>query len=192
MIKANYSDRELIVDILSQSFDDNQSVNYIIRQDSRRKERIRRLIEYSFDVCYWYGKVYLSDDKNGCVLIVLPEKKKTSLRSIWLDVKLMIHCLGFSNIMKALSREAKIKKLQSDVPMYYLWFIGVTCDQQGKGIGGTLMNEVIKESESDGKIICLETSTLLNIPWYQKFGFTIYNELDLGYKMFFLKRDVRK
>ena len=192
MLKARYSDRNLVVDILSESFDDNQSVNYIIKQDGKRRERLRRLIEYSFDVCYWYGKVYLSDDKKGCVLIVLPEKKKTTLRSIMLDVKLIFLCIGLSNAKKALVREGKIKKLQMNAPMYYLWFIGVKCNHQGKGIGGILLNEVIKESESDKMAICLETSTLQNIPWYQKFGFTIYNELELGYKLFFLKRDARK
>lgn len=30
MIKANYSDKSLVVDILSESFDSNKSVNYVV------------------------------------------------------------------------------------------------------------------------------------------------------------------
>src|SRR5687767_9350804 len=124
MIKANYIDKVRIVNILTSSFDDNKSVNYIIRQDKKRVERIKNLMDYSFDMCYFFGDVFLSDDKKGCALILLPDKKKTNVRSILLDIKLIISCIGLSNIKKAMDREAKIKKLQPKGLMYYLWFIG--------------------------------------------------------------------
>lgn len=192
MIKAAYSDRSNIVDILVNSFDDNKSVNYIIAQGRKRMQRIRRLMEYSFDVCYSSGKIFLSEDKKGCALVMLPDMKKTSFRSIWLDLKLMVTCIGLSNIKKALSRETRIKKLQLKRPIYYLWFIAVDPAQQGRGTGSKLLHEIIHESEAEKRPICLETSTLKNIPWYRKSGFTIYNEQDLGYRLFFLKRDVHK
>jgi ribosomal protein S18 acetylase RimI-like enzyme len=188
MIRAEYRDKSLIVDILSRSFDDNKSVNYIIKQDKKREERIKSLMAYSFEVCYASGKVFLSDDKKACALIVLPEKRKTTLHSILWDLALIFSCTGISNVKKALQREAKIKALQPKGPMHYLWFIGVSPAEQHKGIGSALLSEIIAEAEREGRIICLETSTLKNIPWYQKFGFKVYNELDLGYKLFFLKR----
>lgn len=63
MKKANLEDRKLIVDILTESFDANHSVNYIIKQDSKRKKRIQALMNYSFDVCRAFGDVFLSDDR---------------------------------------------------------------------------------------------------------------------------------
>ena len=192
MIQAEYKDKERIVKILTSSFDDNSSVNYIIKQDKKRIRRIKKLMEYSFEVCYLFGKVLLSDDKKGCALIVLPEKKKTTFKSILLDLKLVLFCVGLSNVKKTMDREAKIKKLQPKESLYYLWFIGVEPIDHNKGIGSALLNEIIKESESEKRIICLETSTLKNLPWYQKFDFTIYNEINLGYKLFFLKRETVK
>ena len=41
MKKAEYSDKNLVVDILSKSFDGNQSVNYIVKQDEKRAERLK-------------------------------------------------------------------------------------------------------------------------------------------------------
>ncbi len=105
------------------------------------------------------------------------------------DVKLIFSSMGISNLTKAMVRESKIKKLQPQKLLYYLWFIGVDPQQQNKGTGSMLMNDVIKEAIAKQRIICLETSTLKNIPWYEKFGFKIYNELDLGYKLFFMKKD---
>lgn len=188
MIRAEYSDKKRVADILTRSFDDNKSVNYIVKQDKKRNQRLRKLMEYSFDVCYLFGKIFLTEDKKGCALIVLPDKKKTTIRSILLDMNLIFSCIGLVNVKKAMDRESRIRKLQPKVPMYYLWFIGVEPDEQNKGIGSSLLNEIITESDAEKRIICLETSTLKNIPWYQKSGFTIYNILDLSYRLFFLKR----
>src|SRR6185312_1340531 len=78
MIKATYKDKDRVVDILAKSFDDNQSVNYIVKQDKKRNQRIRKLMVYSFDICYLYGEVFLADDKSGCALILFPDKKKNN------------------------------------------------------------------------------------------------------------------
>ena len=189
MKKAHHTDRATIVDILVNSFRNNKSVNYIIQQDSKKELRLRRLMEYSHDVCKLAGDVFITDDKSGCALIVKPDKKKTSLKAILLDMKFVINCLGLSNVKKAMSREAKIKSYHPEGLIYYLWFIGVDQAKQGKGIGSSLLKEVIADGQKENRIICLETSTLKNIPWYQSFGFNIYQELDFGYKLYCLKRE---
>ncbi|MBO9682086.1 MAG: GNAT family N-acetyltransferase [Flavisolibacter sp.] len=187
MVKANFSEKETIVNILAQSFDDNKSVNYIIKQDGKRRERIRKLMAYAFDVCNAFGAAYLTEDKKACALIVFPDKKKTTLKSMLWDIRLVANCVGLEGVSKTMSREKKIKTLQPDESLYYLWFIGVNPEEQNKGIGSLLLNEIIRDAEQKNRTLCLETSTQKNIPWYQKFGFNIYNELDLGYKLYFLK-----
>ena len=189
MLRAEYKDKERIVEILAESFNDNKSVNYIIKQDKKRSQRIRKLMEYSFEVCYIFGDVFLTDDKKGCALILLPDKKRTNFKSILLDVKLIITCTGLANLGKAMSRETKIKKLHPKELMYYLWFIGVDKKEQNKGIGTALLKEVINQGISMNRSVYLETSTMKNIPWYEKFGFKIYNELDLGYRLYFMKKE---
>jgi ribosomal protein S18 acetylase RimI-like enzyme len=190
MKRAEYSDKDLVVDILANSFDDNKSVNYIVKQDGKRIRRLKRLMEYSFDICYRYGDVFLSDDKKGCALIVMPDKKKTTFKSILLDAKLALICIGLSGIKKAMKRESRINKVHPDQPIYYLWFIGVDTKSQSIGIGSGLLKEVIKQSIVRNRPIYLETSTIKNLPWYQKFGFTIFEEIDFGYTLFCLKREV--
>jgi hypothetical protein len=190
MIKAKYNDKNLVVGILTKSFDTNQSVNYIVKQDAKRSQRVRALMDYSFEVCYLFGDVFLSDDKKACALITYPDKKKTNLKSILLDVKLIFFAVGLKNIKKTLARESLINKIQPKELKYYLWFIGVDPEYQNEGIGSVLLDEIIEDSEHKKRPIYLETSTLKNLPWYQKFGFQIYHELDLSYKLFFLKRQV--
>lgn len=192
MRQAKYEEKNLIIDILTQSFESNQSVNYIIPQDKKRIKRIRALMDYSFEVCYLFGEVLISEDKKACALIVYPDKKKTSLKSILLDVKLIIQCVGLKNIKKTLSREALIQKIQPKERMTYLWFIGVNLAAQNKGIGSLLLQEIIQLSIQNNRPIYLETSTVKNLPWYSKFGFQVYSEQDLSYHLYFLKRDKKK
>jgi ribosomal protein S18 acetylase RimI-like enzyme len=189
MIKAGRNDKPLVIDILSNSFEDNQSVNYIVKQDSKRKERIRALMDYSFEICYMFGVVYLTNDRKGCALVLYPDKKKFSLLSTWLDIKLVLNAIGITRAGKAMSREGAIKSNYPKEPMYYLWFLGVLNADQNKGVGTQLLKEIIQDSQSQQRPIYLETSTLKNIPWYEKNAFKIYNELDFGYKLYMLKRD---
>jgi len=192
MIKAERKDKNLVVDILTKSFDTNQSVNYIVKQDEKRVQRVRSLMDYSFEVCYSFGDVFLSNDKKGCALITYPDKKKTTLKSILLDIKLIVSAVGLMNIKKTLARESLINKMHPKEPMYYLWFIGVDPEHQNEGIGSILLDDIIEDSEHKQRPIYLETSTVKNLPWYKKFGFQIYHELDLSYKLFFLKRELSK
>ncbi|KAA8476870.1 acetyltransferase (GNAT) family protein [Arcticibacter tournemirensis] len=188
MKNAGYNNKELIVDILTESFQDNQSVNYIAKRDEKRLKRIEALMDYSFDVCNLFGDVFLSDDNKACALVLYPDKKKTTLKSIMLDAKLILLCVGIENIKKTLDREAMIKKIQPKEPMYYLWFIGVDPAYQHTGIGSEFLKEIIEHAKEKQRPIYLETSTVRNLPWYKKFGFTIYQAAELSYKLYFLKK----
>lgn len=192
MIKAETVDKTTVINVLSSSFEDNQSVNFIVRQDEKRQRRIQALMNYSYEICSQFGEVWLSDDKNACALILYPHQKRTTLKSIWLDIRLIVQAIGLSGINKALMREAKIKKLQPRENMAYLWFIGVDPEFQHKGIGNKLMKEIITHSNQKKLPVYLETSTLRNIPWYESHGFHTYNQLELSYTLFFLKREPDK
>lgn len=187
MTKASYSDKKAVVSILAESFADNKSVNYIIKQDEKKKHRIRKLMEYSFDQCSWFGEVLLSEDKKACALLIFPDKKKIIFKSIVADIKLIAGCTGLSNAKKAMNREAKIKKVHPSQPFAYLWFIGVSPSEQNRGTGTILLKQILEKFKAEGCPVLLETSTERNLPWYLKHGFTVYKELDFGYRLYCLK-----
>lgn len=186
---AKNSDKNKVVEILTNSFTDNKSINYIIPNDNNRIRRIRELMAYSFDMCMLSGKVCLADDDKGCALISYPERKKMSLYVVFLEIKLILFSIGIKNISKALKREKIISSHYPKAPIYYLWFIGVHPEFQNKGVGQKLLEEVVADASSMNRPVFLETSTLKNIPWYQKFGLSIYDELDFGYKLFLISNN---
>ncbi|MGN7785794.1 GNAT family N-acetyltransferase [Niabella sp. 22666] len=187
MIKATLNDEAIIVDILTKSFEANQSVNYIIRQDKSKKRRLRQLINYSFKVCLLNGEVYLSDDKVACALCLFPEKKGNKFKKLILDLELIIKVTGLGKLSKALKRETAIEKVMPHLPLYHIWYIGVEPMSQGKGHGSKLLQAIIDRASVLNRTAVLETSTERNLPWYTKFGFKIYNQLEFDYTLYLLQ-----
>jgi ribosomal protein S18 acetylase RimI-like enzyme len=187
MIIATKDEKATVVGILVQAFIDNKSVNYIIQHKNNLRE-LRALMEYSFDTCLLFGQVLLSDERNACALILYPQRKKTGIKSIWLDINLILKAIGISRVKTALDRESKIKALQPKIPMSYVWFVAVDPKSQHCGFGTKLMREIIEEAEKQALPVFLETSTIENLPWYQQLGFEIYDKLDLTYTLYLLRR----
>ena len=185
---AKLNAMQLVIDILSKSFDNNSSINYVIKRDRYRHKRLLDLIEYSFNLCNSFGKVWISKDQCGCALVLHPDKKTLSIKTLIWDIKLATTAIGMSRVIKILNRESKIKNFHPKEPFCYLWFIGVYPKHQKKGIGSQLLEEIIAESQINGRDIYLETSVPSNIPWYQKFGFEIYHTIEFTYTLYLMRR----
>lgn len=188
MRRGNADDNQLVIEILEKAFDDNKSVNYVVKQDQKRRERIKGLMEYSFNVCNAFGEVWISDDQQACALILHPDQKRTSLRTLIWDLKLAFSVVGIDRVGTVLKRESMIKSNHPKQPFSYLWFIGVNPQRQNKGIGSAFIMDVINECERKKRPIYLETSMEKNLPFYKKFGFEIFHSLDLSYTLYHLRR----
>lgn len=187
MIKATLNDEAIIVNILTQSFEVNQSVKYIIRQDKLKAKRLKLLIKYSFKVCLLNGEAYLSNDKVACALCLFPGKKNNKFKKLILDLGLIINVTGLGKLSKVLKKETAIEKAMPHLPLYHIWYIGVEPVSQGKGHGSKLLQDILDRASELNRTAVLETSTERNLPWYKKFGFKIYNQLEFDYTLYLLQ-----
>ena len=115
MKRADLSQKSLVTDILSKAFDDNKSVNYVVKQGVNRQKRIRGLMEYSCNVCDTFGDVWISEDAEACALVLHPDKKRTTLNSVLWDANLALSVIGLSRVAQVLSRESKIKSFHPKI-----------------------------------------------------------------------------
>lgn len=177
---------------MEECFDTNKTVNWIVKQDSKRKERIRSLMDYSFETCVDAEQIYLTDDENGVIICSMSEDKLPFLEEAYLTARFVLQVTGIDGIAKALKREEYIKSFHpQDYEYIYLWFIAVDKTQQHQGIGTEMINCIIGKSEQQNLPIYLETSTEANLPFYLKHGFEIYHvseEEMFGFKLYFLRR----
>lgn len=193
MIDALPKDRDRIVNILARAFEENLSVNDLVVQDKKRAMRIRKLMEYAVDECTDFGRVVISGDRTACALVLFPDKKKLTFRSLLRDLCLVFRVMGIFNISKVMKKESVVKTMHraiaGDGKLYHLWFMGVHPNYQGRGAGSRLLGEMLSEAAVLGRLCVLETSTERNIPFYERASFVRYQTLDVGYPLFFYKKE---
>lgn len=191
MMDALPRDKERMVNILARAFDENLSVNHLVLQDGKRTLRIRRLMEYAIEECTDFGRVLISVDRTACALVLFPDKKRLTFRSLWRDLRLVFKVMGLGNLSKVMKKENLVKMMHQaiggDGKLYYLWFIGVHPNFQGRGAGGRLLAEILEDSVSMNRLCVLETSTEKNLPFYERAGLVRYQTLDVGYPLFCYK-----
>lgn len=185
MIRATHTDKETVIGILTAAFADNKSVNYVVRQGRGKMGRIRTLMAYSFELCMLFGTVYLSEDRQACALTLFPDRKKTSLKTILLDLQLALKVIGLMRVRRVMQRESRIKAQYPAMPIHYLWFIGVSPEAQHRGTGNRLLRQLMAHGQ---RPVYLETSMADNVKWYTKRGFEVYQTLQFGHGDLYLLR----
>src|SRR5262245_58485650 len=78
--------------------------------------------------------------------------------------------------------EEQSSKGEPRVPHHFLGMIGVHPDHQKKGYAGLLMNAVKKMASKnpDSSGVCLSTEIPENVPFYERFGYRVISEADVG------------
>ncbi|MCW3109035.1 MAG: GCN5-related N-acetyltransferase [Segetibacter sp.] len=192
MIKAGNIHKERIIELLAECVDTNKSVNWIVKQDSKRKERIRDLLDYSFDTCIDSGQIYLTDDQNGVIICSMSDDKLPFLEEAYLTARFVINVTGIDGIGKALRREEYVTSFHPhDHEFIYIWFIAVDKTAEGKGVGSKMLREILDKSDNEKLPVYVETSEERNLKFYQKHGFEIYHTSEeemFGFKLYFLRR----
>ena len=192
MIKGGKIYKERVIALLAECVDTNKSVNWIVKQDADRKDRIRHLIDYSFDACLDAGEIHLTEDLNGVVICSMSDDKLPFLEEAYLTARFVLQVTGIEGIGKALRREEYINSYHpQDHEFIYIWFIAVDKTEQGKGIASQMIEEIIDKSNKDCLPIYLETSEERTLRFYQKHGFEIYHVSEkeiFGFELYFLRR----
>lgn len=192
MIKAGKQDRDHVVGILHSAFEpitDDNSINFVVKQDHKRSERIKILMEFLVDDCLDFGEVLLSDKRNACILLKYPHKAKTTFAVLWRHVKLAFKCIGLLNVPKVLKRQAIIKKHHIKGTYIHPVIMGATSEVRGFGFGVRLIKQLFDDRDEKNKLpVIIETTTDENLKMYQRFGFKLIKEVHTkNFPIYFLR-----
>ena len=70
-------------------------------------------------------------------------------------------------------------KHPKEPPSYYLAVLGTEPEFQGKGFGGALMQPVLSRCDRDRMAAYLESSKSRNVPFYERHGFKVVEEISV-------------
>ncbi|RWY54276.1 GNAT family N-acetyltransferase [Mucilaginibacter gilvus] len=151
-------------------------------------------MEFSFEMCYKFGDIWLSDDDKACALILYPQKKCVSLKLSLLRIRLLLTAITSSDYKSRQYHLAAMEKMRPNLDMALIWYIGVDPNYQNRGIGTRLITQVLQRIKSCSLPVYLELSAYQYLGWFERFGFEgyeVYDCADYKFVNFFLKNDLK-
>ena len=86
---------------------------------------------------------------------------------------------GFYDIRSWMKWLQEVDKIRPSEPHFYLEYLGVEPEQQGKAVGSTLLRSLAQMGD-DKQVGCyLENANPRNLPFYQRFGFQVILNKDI-------------
>lgn len=189
---AKPSDKLRIVSILSIAFVANKSVlNLVGNRADNQGDRIKLLMAYAFEECMEFGRVYITEDRMACALVLFPEQERITLKSLRRHAKLILSVIGLGNLWNVIKREKQVSAIHraefGKQLRYYLYFIGVDISCQNSGLGKILLQDLLEESNNLNRQFLLETSTAKSKSFYHANALKEYAQLDVGYPLYFFR-----
>lgn len=178
MIADRGDARDAVVETLSLAFEDDPAIAWMSPRLRKRRRMLPHLFRHMRQEDLKFGSVMRSPGGEVATLWRAPGKHKQQLYGRLRTTLAFFRILG-AGASRGSAIAAALAKHHPPEDHWYLRFIGVRPDQQGKGWGGVALRQGIERAEADGVPIYLETATPSNVGLYQRFGFTITNEWDV-------------
>lgn len=193
MILATRKDKSLVVQILTEAFQDNLQINWIVAPaDQGREKRLRVMMELAFESGLAEGEVYLTDNRKGVAVWKTPPKKAISIHDVLTKIKFALW-MGPARLARILRLKQYIRQQHpSKGPYLHLWFLGVKPEWQGQGLSSQLLNPLLGLAQAKGMPVLLESSNPKNVSLYEHKGFSVYHQLPLDPEQRILIRFMRR
>ncbi|NEY32539.1 GNAT family N-acetyltransferase [Streptomyces sp. PRKS01-65] len=168
---AGEDDRDLIVRLLDESFQDDPVSGWVFPGAAHRRRTHPRLMAAFTDLVLAEGRVDVTEDGAACAL--------------WLSVPAGAHAGdpdddGPARMRAAVDPDNERVELigrltaaihPSDRAHEYLWMIGVTPGRQGEGLGTALIGSVLDRCDRENLPAYLEASSDRSRRLYERLGF---------------------
>ena len=198
LYRIGRNDIERASKVLSRAFDNQPLATYFMPDDTQRQRKSFALYAFSLKYGILYGEVFSPTKKIEGVAIwhhSSHEKHSTfrALRSGILRILRVFDGEMFKRIRLFIYTLHEIQSRLLPEPHWYLSFLAVDPEHQGKGYGGALLKEMLVNIDSQGHPCYLEALGEENIGLYERYGFHVVEEIAFaGHKMWAMVRDNRQ
>jgi GNAT superfamily N-acetyltransferase len=166
--------------VLARAFHEDPAFSWVLRGDPARMGILERGFElFLRRIWLEQQETYTTADVVAVAVWELPEQWKLgALEQVrMLPAMVAIFRRHLPRLGRALmAMEAKHPR----EPHYYLPFVGVEPEWQGRGLGSSVLAPVLERCDREGMPAFLEASTARNRDLYERHGFLVTEEFRLG------------
>ena len=185
--------------MLTRAFQDDPLYARLIPNEPERLQCLNSLWEAIIHSCLLFGEVYTTPTLKGAACWTAPGQADMNvwqmLRSGFALPRVVMRYRPATR-KRFLEVLAVMERVRHEVMQknkyWYLWLLGVEPGYQGQGIGGMLLQPVLKKADAAGIPCYLETETERNVVFYRKHGFHVAREETVAWldqKIWMLRRE---
>jgi ribosomal protein S18 acetylase RimI-like enzyme len=169
---------------MSRAFYDDPVMTWILPDDNARSKHLTRMFEAMTRHHHLArGGVEVACDGPGIGAAALwdpPNQWEETRRAQLAMTPAFLQVFGFRTAMAHGVQEV-MKRAHPEEPHWYLAAIGSDPTVRGRGFGQVLMRSRLDRCDAEYCPAYLESSKPENVPYYQRFGFTVTREIMLPY-----------
>ncbi len=174
--RAAPSDVPSVAHTLARAFHDDPVFNWLLAEDPGRMRILKRYFElFSSRVWIHQQETYTTVDTVAAAIWNLPRRWHINLRTLASLAPGSIGAFGrhLPRVMRAL---AVVESKHPKVPHYYLAFVGVNPQWQGRGLGTAVLAPVLERCDRERVPAYLESSSPRSQALYERNGFKVTEE----------------
>jgi GNAT superfamily N-acetyltransferase len=165
---------------LARAFHDDPAFSWVLRADPRRMRILQRGFElFLRRVWMEQEETYTTADAVAVAVWERPEEWKLGTVRQLLMLPSMARIFG-RHMPRLLRALVTLESKHPRDPHYYLAFVGVEPEWQGRGLGAGVLAPVLQRCDSERVPAFLEASTPRSRALYEHHGFTVTEEFVLG------------
>jgi GNAT superfamily N-acetyltransferase len=168
--------------VLGRAFYDDPVTTWMLPDDTVRSARLPRLFATLTRHHHLYGGgVEVACDGPGIGAAALWDPPNRWKQSGWEQLAMMPALIRTFGLRLSGARDAMelMQRHHPEEPHWYLAIIGSDTTVRGRGFGQALMRSRLDRCDAEQCPAYLESSKPDNVPYYERFGFTVTGEIPL-------------
>ena len=178
IIQAGKEDQPALVETLAQAFQTDPALSWILPDAGHRAKALRRLFRTLVPADMRAGVALRAPGDEAAALWRAPGQAHSGTLEFLRTVIPLVATFGTA-LPRGLKVQDSIDAHRPKGRFWYLHYVGVRTEHQGKGHGGRIIRSQTTVADAAGLACWLETATPENVPLYERLGFVTQVEWDV-------------
>jgi len=167
---ARASDKAALTETLAQAFQTDPALSWILPYAAHRARALRSLFRTLVPADMRAGIALRASGDEAAALWRAPGQAHSGTLEFLRTVMPLVSTFGTA-LPRGLKVQSGIDAHRPQGRFWYLHYVGVRPEHQGKGHGGRIIRAQTAVADSEGLPCWLETATAENVPLYERLGF---------------------
>jgi len=173
---ARPQDRPAIHDAIGRAFFDDPVAMHLFPDESTRRRRFGSFARLAIDSFVGHGAIHTTDPVRGAAIWQAPSPPRLGF---WTQLRfgLGVAAATRRRVGRAIELGQTMRRHHLREPHWYLAILGTVPEAQGRGIGSAMIRPILDLCDEQRRPAYLESSKESNIPFYQRQGFEVVDEI---------------